>query len=75
MTIAEFLVEFQDTIQSEETITQDTILADLEEWESMAVMSSIAWFELNLEVKVAYADFENLKTIQDIINLAQGKIA
>ncbi len=75
MTIEEFLVEFQDIIQSEESISQDTILADLEEWDSMATMSLMAWLEMNLQITTTFTGLENLKTVQDIINLTQGKIA
>ncbi len=75
MTVDEFIVEFQDIIQAKDKITSETVLIDLEEWDSMAIMSCIAWFDVNLNVTLAFNDFLPIDTVQDVINLSQGKIS
>ncbi len=75
MQISDFLHEFQDIIQSENIITTDTKLSDLEEWDSMATMSLMAWLEMNLQITVTFAQLASLQSVEDIINLSQGKIA
>ncbi len=74
MIINEFLVEFQDILQTEDAITAETLLEELEDWDSMSIMACMTWFDIKLGVKVAYNDFRPLKTVQDIIALGQGKI-
>ncbi len=75
MTTNEFIIEFQDIIQTENEITTDTVLSELEEWDSMSIMASMTWFDVKLKVKLTFNDFLSLKTVQDIIDLSQGKIA
>ncbi len=41
MTIEKFLEDFQDLLQRDDPITMDTPLRDMEEWDSLAVMSCI----------------------------------
>ncbi len=66
MTRDEFLVEMQDVLQTEETLTVDTVLADLAEWDSLAVMATMAFLDRNFGVKLSIADIKELNTIGDI---------
>ena len=52
MTRDEFLVEMQDVLQTEETLTVDTVLTDLAEWDSLAVMATMAFLDRNFGVKL-----------------------
>ena len=66
MTRDEFLIEMQDVLQTEETLTVDTVLADLAEWDSLAVMATMAFLDRNFGVKLSIADIKELNTIGDI---------
>lgn len=66
MTRDEFLVEMQDVLQTEETLTMDTVLTDLAEWDSLAVMATMAFLDRNFGVKLKLLDFKELSTIGDI---------
>ena len=66
MTRDEFLVEMQDVLQTEETLTVDTVLADLTEWDSLAVMATMAFLDRNFGVQLKISDIKELNTIGDI---------
>ena len=66
MTRDEFLIEMQDVLQTEETLTVDTVLRDLAEWDSLAVMATMAFLDRNFGVKLSIADIKGLNTIGDV---------
>ena len=70
MTKDEFLVEMQDVLQTDETLTVDTVLTDLAEWDSLAVMATMAFLDRNFGVKLKISDVKELKTIGDIVTRA-----
>ena len=43
MTRDEFLTEMQDVLQTEETLSFETVLEELDEWDSLAVMATMAF--------------------------------
>ena len=51
MTRIQFFKELKEFLQCEADLTIDTCLWDLEEWDSMAIMSCIAYFDANFGVK------------------------
>lgn len=75
MTIDNFLTEFQDLLQRDESVSPYDILEELEEWDSMSMMACMAWFDVKLGITLPYKAFAQQNTIQDIIDLAQGQIA
>ncbi len=66
MTREEFLIEMQDVLQTEEVLTFDTVLAELPEWDSLAIMSTMAFLDSNFGVKTSMADYAAMKTVEDI---------
>ena len=44
MTRKEFLEKLQDVLERDEEITEDMVLADMEEWDSLAAMAVMAFF-------------------------------
>ena len=66
MTRDEFLVEMQDVLQTEEALTTDTVLTDLAEWDSLAVMATMAFLDRNFGVKLKISDVKELNTVGDI---------
>ena len=53
MTRDEFLVEMQDVLQTEEDLTLDMPLAEIPEWDSLAIMSTMAFLDSRMGVKLS----------------------
>lgn len=66
MTRDEFLAEMQDVLQTEDALTAETVLTDLPEWDSLAIMATMAFLDRKFGVKLKLADFKELNTIGDI---------
>ena len=66
----EFIAKMQDALQSEEELTFDTVLDDIEEWDSISKMAVVAFFDASLGKKITFAELKELKTIGDIANKA-----
>jgi len=66
MTREEFLIEMQDVLQTEEELTFETVLKELEEWDSLSVMATMAFLDKSFGVKTSMADYINMNTVEDI---------
>jgi len=66
MTKEEFLEQMQDVLQTDAELTMDTVLADLDEWDSLSMMALMAFLDKNFGVKVKIVDLKALATIADI---------
>ena len=66
MSKEEFLIEMQDVLQTEVELTMDTILDNLDEWDSLSMMSTVAFLGKNFGVSLKLADFKEMNTIGDI---------
>lgn len=75
MSIQEFLKELQDILQRDEPLSENDELKDMEEWDSIAIMTCMVWFESRLGIKQPYKFFQAQKTVRDLIQAGQGKIA
>ena len=67
MTKEEFLVQMQDVLQTEIVLTTDTVLDDLEEWDSLSIMATMAFLDKNFGVKMKLADFRGVSKLDDIM--------
>lgn len=70
----QFLNDLEDILQREEPCTEKDILDEYEEWDSLSQMSLIAYMDRTFGVKLGFDNFENVKTVADLIELAGGKI-
>ena len=66
----EFLEAMVDVLQTEDEITFDTLLEDLEEWDSLSIMATMAFLEKEFGVKTSMKDYQNMQTIEDIAKKA-----
>jgi len=72
MTKEEFIEQMQDVLQTDAELTMETVLADLDEWDSLSIMATMAFLDKNFGVKVKIADLKTLATIGDIAAKAGG---
>ena len=68
MTKTEFLVEMQDVLQTETELTPDTVLADLDEWDSLSIMATMAFLDKHFGVKMKLADFKEINDFGELMD-------
>lgn len=70
-----FFALLQDILQTDIEITSDTQLKDMNEWDSLSIMSCIALFDKELGVKTRFSQYKVINTVADLMKLGEGKIA
>ena len=69
MTVEEKIALLEETIEAEEgTLSAETLLDNVEEYDSMAKLSIIVMMEDEFDKKLTSADFKNFKTVGDILS-------
>ncbi len=72
MTEQEKLALIEETLELDEgTLTPDTILADLDEYTSIAKLSLIVMFDDEFEKKITGAEVKSFQTVADILSLME----
>ena len=74
MTLAQFLTELQDILQVDEPLTPDTLLTDVEEWDSLVVMGCLAYFDRKFGVKTTFAQYQKVRTVADVVAMVQDHV-
>ena len=70
MTTEEKLAIIKEILECEDAnINANTQLKDIEEWDSLSVLSLIMYMLDNYSIKVSGSDIRNFTTVQDIFNL------
>ncbi len=69
----EFLAKLIETIEIEEEINESTKLESLEEWDSLASVTTLALFKKILGINIVSADIIKCQTIGDILDLGKEK--
>ena len=75
MTEKAFLEELRTMLQCESALSGSTSLADLEEWDSLAFMVLIAFFDRELGLRITFAMLKKCRTPLDLIALTKGAVA
>ena len=72
MEIKEFIEKFAEAIEVEEVanLTAETEFRSLDEWSSISVMITIAFFDEEFGKEIGGTDLKKCTTIQDLYNLA-----
>lgn len=68
----EFLLKISDILQyeGEEELTFETELPDMEEWDSIAVISTAAFLNSEFGKKVTVSELQKIKNIEALAELA-----
>lgn len=66
MTREEFMNKMQDVLQTEAALVDDTVLMDLDEWDSLSMMATMAFADKNFGIKLSMADFRAMNTMADL---------
>ena len=69
MEIKEFIDKFKDVLEIEDREIKSTdFFRDYDEWDSLAYLSVIAFFDEEYEIQLEEAEFIELKTVEDLYN-------
>lgn len=69
----EFLDSLQDILQCDLDLEPQTALASLEEWDSLAMMGLVAFFDRKLGKPVNFENLGQCSTVADLLALADIK--
>jgi acyl carrier protein len=69
MTKQEFINLLQDELEYEIVLSSDTLIKELEEWDSMSAMVLIGVVSQNFGVTLKASDIEAITTIDSIIGI------
>lgn len=70
MNVEQFLKEVEEELGIEETVLErGTVLKELEYWDSIAILSMIAYIDSSFGKLFKSSEFNNLVTIDDLIKL------
>ncbi len=74
MTSAQFHKELQEILQCDTDIESGTFLWDVEEWDSLAIMACMAYFDRTFGIKTKFGQYKDLGTVAELAALAGGAI-
>jgi len=69
MHLAEFLEELTELLEVEEAVTLDTSFEGMDEYDSLAVMSLIAFIDENFDKTISGEKLSNVKGVKELITL------
>ena len=70
MTKAEFLEKLQDIFERDDEITEDMVLEDMDEWDSLSSMAVMAYFNKSLSITLLPAEVREMKTVAELVKKA-----
>ncbi len=69
----DFLKEIIDSIEIEEEINENMVLDDIEEWDSLAAVTTLALFKQKLGLNIGAQDVKKCQTVKDLLDLGSAK--
>lgn len=70
MTKAKFLEKLQDIFERDDEITEDMVLEDMDEWDSLSAMAVMAFFNKSLSITLLPAEVREMKTVAELVKKA-----
>lgn len=74
MTRFELLEEIRETLQRDEDISLSMKLRDIEEWDSLALISTLSLYDQLFHINVTTDQLENCKTVNDLVELVADRL-
>lgn len=74
MTKQEFLEHLKNALQRDEDLSEDMALADIEEWDSLSIISLISLYDSLFGIALSGNTLANCKIVGDLFKLTNGKI-
>ena len=69
MDIKEKLAKLEEIMEVDEgTLSPDTLLSDVEEWDSLSALSSVEMMRDDFSKKISGDQIRSFKTVQDILD-------
>lgn len=68
-----FLQGFIEMLDTEAEVTMDSYVADIEEWDSLSIVSFVAMADINYGKKLVASDIRKVQTVSDLFNLVAGE--
>lgn len=66
MSKEDFLVKMQDVLQTDAELKMETVLGELDEWDSLSMMATMAFLDKDFGVKLKIAEIKTFVSIGDI---------
>ncbi|AZA47507.1 hypothetical protein EG346_04590 [Chryseobacterium carnipullorum] len=64
-----FLEKLQEELEEDETLTLETNLKQLESYDSISLLSVIAFVDENFDKKIDTKHFKDIETVSDLMNI------
>ena len=59
-------------VEEKKSVDEDTILEDLEEWDSLSMITIMSIFKTRINRPLTIVDIRNCETFKDVLDLAEG---
>lgn len=70
----ELLEEIKEALQRDEELSLDMRLEDLDEWDSLAIISLIALYDDLFSVILTNEELQKCESVDDLVNLAKDRL-
>lgn len=69
----EFIEKLKEIMQTQEALTPNSNLIDIDGWDSLSMISTAALFDTKFNKRISVKTLQDLDTIKDLIELAGVK--
>ena len=73
MQTEEFIKKLTEIIDTEEKLTLETKLTDIEDWDSLSLVGFLSFCNSKLKLSVTPEEVKAAKTVADLFKIAGGK--
>ncbi len=63
----EFLEELTEILQLDDTIAENAVLKEFPEWDSMAYLGVISFFDMEFSIDVPVEELKKIETVEQLI--------
>lgn len=65
----ELIKNLTSVLQTDKNLTVDTELSSLEEWDSLGMIATISYININLKKNFSFENLKNVKYIKDLVDI------